>query len=313
VDLVLAGVNRFDFATAYITTGSVIVGFAADVVINWITSWNATGSIIMGLQAVSLVSWATSYVPVIQVTISGASGTRFSVSNYDTSGGLRIEGSFVVGSVGYREITAGGFRLSTDATFALVLTCTPNTGITMAAGCDVPATAKAFFVYSWEVDLTLAGKNDNQEKLVVTKVTVDVNGVPKTYNSHMVWPFKSLRRFIHSFDTYTDPTTEDGAKIAFWAIANSVDSMYGWEQNNSEAVAIGWDDGLFFVKNYATGEVQSLALEKGVNYHVVVNRTYEELKVIILAGDSLVGTLKISIGTNVYDNLFNINTQAAPA
>jgi hypothetical protein len=308
----LAGDNRIDFATAYIAMGSVIVGFAANVVINWITSWNATGSIIMGLQAVSLVSWATSYVPVIQVTISGASGTRFSVSNYDTSGGLRIEGSFVVGSVGYREITAVGFRLSTDATFALVLTCTPNTGITMAAGCDVPATAKAFFVYSWEVDLTLAGKNDNQNKLVITKVIIDVNGVPRTYNSHVVWPFKSLRRFIHSFDAYTDPATEDGAKIAFWAIANSVDSMHGWEQNNSEAVAIGWDDGFFFVKNYATGEVQSLALEKGVNYHVVITRTHDELKVTVLAGDSLVGTLKISIGLNIYDNLFNINTQAAP-
>jgi hypothetical protein len=89
--------------------------------------------------------------------------------------------------------------------------------------------------------------------------------------------------------------------------------MYGWEQNNSEAVAIGWDDGNLFAKNFATGEVQTLSLEKGVNYHVVVTRTYDELKVVVFAGGSLVGTLKISIGLNVYDNLFNINTQAAPA
>jgi hypothetical protein len=298
-----------DFASAYITTGSVIVGFAANVVINWITSWNATGSIILGLQAVSLFAWATSYTPVGQVVISGTAGTRFSVANYDPLDGLLVLGSFVVNALGYREITMGGFRLSTDAAFVLVLTWTPNTGISVEGG-NVFATAKAVFTYAWEVDLTLAGKKDTQNKLVVTKVTIDVSGVSKTYNSHMVWPFKSLRRFIHTFDTYTDPVTEDGAKVAFWAIANSVDGMSGWEQNNSEAVAIGWDDGLFFVRNFATGEVQTLVLEKGVNYHIVVARTHEELKVTVLIGDSLVGTLRINIGLNVYDYLFNINTQA---
>jgi len=310
-DLVLAGYNRVDFATAYFASGSVIVGFAANVVINWITSLNATGSSILGLQAVSLLTWATSYTPVGKLVVGGTSGTRFSVANYNTSGGIRVVGTCVLGRIVYRETAKGGMRVSSATTFALVLTWTPKTGAKVGLGCVVAATAKAFFCYAWEVDLTLASKKDDDKKLVVTKVVIDVNGVSNTYNSHVVWPFKSLRRFIHSFDAYTDPATDDGAKLAFWAIAKSVDSMYGWEQKNSKAVAIGWDNGNLFAKNFITGEVRTLALEKGVNYHIVVRRTHEELKVQVFASDSLIGTLKISIGLDIYDYLFNINTQAA--
>jgi hypothetical protein len=68
-----------DWATAFGTTGVVILGFDANVVVVWSSGWTAVGTITMGLSVYSLVRWGTSSYPSSGIVVGGVSGTTIHV------------------------------------------------------------------------------------------------------------------------------------------------------------------------------------------------------------------------------------------
>ena len=295
------------FATSFEMVGGAIIGVNAVVVINWLTSWNATGSIIVGFVAGAIISFGTGYTASGKVRVSGTSCTRFSVANYFTSGGFHVAGTIIIVAVRYQERMVGGFRISGSSKCFPAHLDIPVGIIYVGRLCDVFYIVKAYFVEDIYLDVFMSEIVGNS-LVIEDKHTLLVNGLQVSGTDKAAWPYFNVKRFIHRLETIANTGTTSGAVAAWWALSNSVDSLYNWEQNNSNSVALGWNSGNIFLKNYITGETATIPGNLDTNYTIVIKRVYDKLSVRVLIGNTLVGILSVNIGLTNYSVLFAVNS-----
>ena len=131
----ISGSTQVDWSTAFAATGSVIIGFNANVIIVWVSAYQSNAGIILGLVPVAIATWGTSYVPSTGIYLGDISDLAWGTATIVTSL-IYIGGSYTSSSQ-FGHICNGGIVVYGESACQLGLEFIAGSGLYISGNANV--------------------------------------------------------------------------------------------------------------------------------------------------------------------------------